>query len=99
MLFGIIVICSVLIALQFPAVMSSPLTALGFAALITCSLGTVAAVVGETVAPLPLFALILVSLFGFLCQAHGCKASMSTEASLQHRGENSRRAAFVCSFS
>lgn len=62
MLFGIIVICSVLIALQFPVVMSSPVTALGFAALITCSLGTVAAVVGGDVAPLPLFALILVSI-------------------------------------
>lgn len=61
MVFGIIVICGVLIALQFPVVMSSPLTALGFAALITCALGTVAAVVGGTVAPLPLFALVLVS--------------------------------------
>lgn len=50
-----------LIALQFPIVMSSPLTALGFAALITVSLGFVAAKVASSLAPLPIFALILVS--------------------------------------
>lgn len=55
-------ICGVLIALQFPVVMSSPVAALAFAFVTTASLGTVATVVGGTVAPLPLFALILVSL-------------------------------------
>lgn len=61
-LLTIIIICSVLIALQFPIVMSSPLTALGFAVLITVSLGSVSAKVGTTLAPLPIFALILVSI-------------------------------------
>lgn len=60
-LFTIIIICGVLIALQFPIVMSSPLTALAFAILITVSLGSVAAKVATTLAPLPIFALILVS--------------------------------------
>lgn len=41
--------------------MSSPLTALGFAALITVSLGSMAAKVAPTLSPLPIFALILVS--------------------------------------
>lgn len=60
-LFTIIIICGVLIALQFPIVMSSPLTALGFAVLITVSLGSVAAKVATTLSPLPIFSLILVS--------------------------------------
>lgn len=64
----IIIICSVLIALQFPIVMSSPITALGFAVLITVSLGSVSAKVGTTLAPLPIFALILVSIA--YCCAH-----------------------------
>lgn len=60
-LYGIVLICGVLIALQFPVVMSSPVAALAFAFVTTASLGTVATVVCGTVAPLPLFALILVS--------------------------------------
>lgn len=60
-LLTIIIICGVLIALQFPIVMSSPIAALGFAVLITVSLGSVSAKVGTTLAPLPIFALILVS--------------------------------------
>lgn len=60
LLLTIITICSVLIALQFPIVMSSPITALGFAILITVCLGSVSAKVGTTLAPLPIFALILV---------------------------------------
>lgn len=60
-LLTIIIICGVLIALQFPIVMSSPITALGFAVLITVSLGSVSAKVGTILAPLPIFALILVS--------------------------------------
>lgn len=55
-----IIICGVLIALQFPVVMSSPVAALAFAFVTTASLGTVATIVGGVVAPLPLFALILV---------------------------------------
>lgn len=62
------VICGVLIALQFPIVMSSPITALGFAALITGALGTVSTIVGQTLAPLPLFALILVSTYCVCCE-------------------------------
>lgn len=58
--FTIIIICSVLIALQFPIVMSSPVTALGFAILVTVSLGSMAAKVAPTLSPLPIFALILV---------------------------------------
>lgn len=61
-LLAIFIICGVLIALQFPIVMSSPITALGFAVLITVSLGSVSAKVGTTLAPLPIFALILVSI-------------------------------------
>lgn len=61
-LLTIIIICGVLIALQFPIVMSSPVTALGFAILITVSLGSVSAKVGTILAPLPIFALILVSI-------------------------------------
>lgn len=60
-LLTIIIICGVLIALQFPIVMSSPIAALGFAVLITVSLGSVSAKVGTILAPLPIFALILVS--------------------------------------
>lgn len=59
------VICAVLSALQFPAVMNYPLAALAFAAIITATLGTVATIVGGPVAPLPLFALILVYDFLF----------------------------------
>lgn len=66
MSFTIFVLCGVLIALQFPIVMSSPITALGFAVLITVSLGSVSAKVGTVLAPLPIFALILVSVFGSL---------------------------------
>lgn len=69
MLLAIIVICGVLLALQFPIVMSSPITALGFAALITGALGTVSTVVGQTLAPLPLFALILVSVTYDVCES------------------------------
>lgn len=57
----ILIICGVLIALQFPIVMSSPITALSFAMLMTVSLGSVSAKVGTILAPLPIFALILVS--------------------------------------
>lgn len=64
--FGVIVICGVLIALQFPVVMSSPVAALAFAVVTTASLGTVATVVGGTVAPLPLFALILVNIILYI---------------------------------
>lgn len=59
----ILILCGVLMALQFPIVMSSPITALGFALLITISLGSVSAKVGTVLAPLPIFALILVSVF------------------------------------
>lgn len=58
---AMVIICGVLIALQFPVVMSSPVAALAFAFVTTASLGTVATLVGGVVAPLPLFALILVS--------------------------------------
>lgn len=68
MIYATAVICGLLIALQFPVVMNSPVAALAFAILITASLGTVATVVGGTVAPLPLFALILVSLVVSLFQ-------------------------------
>lgn len=66
MLFTMIVIAIIVIALQFPIVMSSPITALGFAVLITVSLGSAAAKVGTVLAPLPIFALILVSIFSVL---------------------------------
>lgn len=59
---ALLVICSILLAIQFPIVMSSPIAALLFAAVTTCALGTAATVVGGVIAPLPLFALILVSI-------------------------------------
>lgn len=47
--------------------MNYPLAALAFAAIVTATLGTVATIVGGPVAPLPLFALILVGIeFGVL---------------------------------
>lgn len=70
MIYAIVVICGVLLALQFPVVISSPVAALAFAFLTTASLGTVATIVGGTFAPLSMFALILVSLnvrFDFNC--------------------------------
>ncbi|CAO1424898.1 unnamed protein product, partial [Diamesa serratosioi] len=54
-----IIIIAVLIALQFPSIMSSPWAALSFATFVTSALGTVATLVGGSVAPLPLYALIL----------------------------------------
>lgn len=54
---------SILTALQFPAVLSSPVAALAFAIVTTFSLGTIAAITGEELAPLPLFAVFLVSLY------------------------------------
>ncbi|XP_055692723.1 adenylate cyclase type 2 isoform X3 [Lutzomyia longipalpis] len=54
-----VILLSVLVALQFPAVLNSPLAALGFAILATVCLGAAATFVGGHVAPLPLFALIL----------------------------------------
>ncbi|KAJ6645300.1 Adenylate cyclase type 2 [Pseudolycoriella hygida] len=59
-IYAIVVICGVLLALQFPVVISSPVAALSFAFLTTASLGTVAAIVGGTFAPLSMFALILI---------------------------------------
>ncbi|XP_059216957.1 adenylate cyclase type 2 isoform X2 [Stomoxys calcitrans] len=50
---------SILTALQFPAVLSSPAAALSFAIVTTFSLGTIAAITGEELAPLPLFAVFL----------------------------------------
>ncbi|XP_075161295.1 adenylate cyclase type 2 Ac76E isoform X2 [Haematobia irritans] len=50
---------SILTALQFPAVLSSPAAALAFAIVTTFSLGTIAAITGEELAPLPLFAVFL----------------------------------------
>ncbi|KAG4070121.1 hypothetical protein HA402_013364, partial [Bradysia odoriphaga] len=58
-IFAILVICGVLLAVQFPVVISSPVAALAFAILTTASLGTVATIVGGTFAPLSMFALIL----------------------------------------
>lgn len=49
----------ILTALQFSAVLSSPAAALAFAILTTFSLGTIAAITGETLAPIPLFAVFL----------------------------------------
>ncbi|XP_046807359.1 adenylate cyclase type 2-like [Lucilia cuprina] len=53
---------SILTALQFPAVLNSPVAALAFAIVTTFSLGTIAAITGEELAPLPLFAVFLVSI-------------------------------------
>ncbi|XP_058980052.1 adenylate cyclase type 2 isoform X1 [Musca domestica] len=50
---------SILTALQFPVVLSSPSAALAFAIVTTFSLGTIAAITGEELAPLPLFAVFL----------------------------------------
>ncbi|XP_055383731.1 adenylate cyclase type 2 isoform X2 [Condylostylus longicornis] len=50
---------SILTALQFPAVLSSPYAALAFALITTLVLGTTAAITGGPLAPLPLFAVIL----------------------------------------
>lgn len=52
---------SILTALQFPAVLSSPAAALAFAIVTTFSLGTIAAITGGELAPLPMYALFLVS--------------------------------------
>lgn len=52
---------SILTALQFPAVLSSPAAALAFAIVTTFSLGTIAAITGDQLAPLPMYALFLVS--------------------------------------
>nr|XP_036216570.1 adenylate cyclase type 2 isoform X1 [Bactrocera oleae] len=49
----------ILTALQFPAVLSSPAAALAFAIVTTFSLGTIAAITGERLAPIPLFAVFL----------------------------------------
>lgn len=52
----------ILVALQFPTVLSSPVAALGFAIITIASLSAAAiTLVGEQIAPLPLFALILVN--------------------------------------
>ncbi|KAH8405251.1 hypothetical protein KR222_000518, partial [Zaprionus bogoriensis] len=50
---------SILKALQFPAVLSSPAAALAFAIVTTFSLGTIAAITGGELAPLPMYALFL----------------------------------------
>lgn len=55
------VIVTILISLQFPAIMSSPWAALSFAACFTAVLGSTATIVGDEIAPLPLYALIVVS--------------------------------------
>uniref|UniRef100_A0A1A9VKW3 adenylate cyclase n=1 Tax=Glossina austeni TaxID=7395 RepID=A0A1A9VKW3_GLOAU len=49
----------ILTALQFPAVLNSPVAALSFAVATTFSLGTIAAVTSEELAPLPLYAIFL----------------------------------------
>ncbi|XP_017466015.1 PREDICTED: adenylate cyclase type 2 isoform X2 [Rhagoletis zephyria] len=54
-----IISAGILTALQFPAVLSSPVAALAFAIVTTFSLGTIAAITGEKLAPLPLFAVFL----------------------------------------
>uniref|UniRef100_A0A182R182 adenylate cyclase n=1 Tax=Anopheles farauti TaxID=69004 RepID=A0A182R182_9DIPT len=54
-----VVLCGILVALQFPAVMNSPLAALSFAILTTGTIGAISTFVGTQLAPLPLFALIL----------------------------------------
>lgn len=66
-----VILCGILVALHFPVVMNSPLAALAFAMLTTGTIGAVAIAVGAQLAPLPLFALILVSveaLFGVCFQ-------------------------------
>ncbi|EDV97789.1 adenylate cyclase type 2 isoform X2 [Drosophila grimshawi] len=50
---------SILTGLQFPAVLSSPAAALAFAIVTTFSLGTIAAITGSELAPLPMYALFL----------------------------------------
>ncbi|XP_058119078.1 LOW QUALITY PROTEIN: adenylate cyclase type 2 [Anopheles coustani] len=55
-----VVLCGILVALQIPAVMNSPLAALSFAILTTGTIGAISTFVGTQLAPLPLFALILV---------------------------------------
>ncbi|XP_034481363.1 adenylate cyclase type 2 isoform X2 [Drosophila innubila] len=50
---------SILTALQSPAVLSSPAAALAFAIVTTFSLGTIAAITGNELAPLPMYALFL----------------------------------------
>ena len=57
-----VVLCVILVALHFPMVMNSPLAALSFAMLTTGTIGAIAIAVGAQLAPLPLFALILVSI-------------------------------------
>jgi hypothetical protein len=56
-----IVVVTILIALQFPSTMSSPWTAMLFAASVTAVLGSTAIVAGGAIAALPLYALIMVS--------------------------------------
>lgn len=59
------IVCgSILTALQFPAVLSSPFAALAFAISTTATLAFLSVIVGGTLAPLPLFAVILVRSFG-----------------------------------
>lgn len=55
------VLVGILVALQFPAVLHTPWAALAFSVVTTGTVGTISAIVGGPVAPLPLFALILVS--------------------------------------
>lgn len=50
----------ILIALQFPPVLNSPMAALTFAILTTLVLGVTATVTADSLAPLPLYALLLV---------------------------------------
>lgn len=52
---------TVLVTLQFPSTMSSPWAALSFATCFTAVIGSVATIVGDEVAPLPLYALIMVT--------------------------------------
>ncbi|CRL07366.1 CLUMA_CG020344, isoform A [Clunio marinus] len=53
------VIITILTSLQFPGIMSSPWAALTFATCFTAVLGSVATFVGDEIAPLPLYALIM----------------------------------------
>lgn len=55
------VLVTILVALQFSAVLHTPWAALAFSIVTTGTVGTVSAIVGGPVAPLPLFALILVN--------------------------------------
>lgn len=55
------VLVGILVALQFPAVLYTPWAALAFSIAATGTVGTISTVVGGPVAPLPLFALILVN--------------------------------------